>query len=149
MKRRGLGDDELTQLVIAPAQGRIDALTVAIFLERRARALQAPTNLPRQRPLGPPSRQWGGAGALQHGAHADEHLPAPAQFLYRGVDSRHVGAAAVAYLSLRTGRSRAFFSASAVCLVRSAWNALCLFSCRLSGKSRVAISSFSSSHGWG
>lgn len=39
-----LGDDELTQLVIATAQGCIDALTAAIFVERRARGLEAPTN---------------------------------------------------------------------------------------------------------
>ena len=39
-----LGDEELLRLVIEAAQGCIDTLTAAIFVERRVRALQATTN---------------------------------------------------------------------------------------------------------
>jgi len=39
-----LGDDQLTQYVVETAQGAIDALTAWTFVERRMRALRAPTN---------------------------------------------------------------------------------------------------------
>lgn len=39
-----LGDEELTHYVIETAQGCIDALTAAVFVERRVRTLRAMTN---------------------------------------------------------------------------------------------------------